>query len=99
MAVTTVGYGDITCYSMNEVFFQLLILIIGIIGYSWVVSFVSNYIVKRNQKSIDFDKKKQILDEIRISHTNLPDELYDRILRYLKFKNFQEKKFKNIIFD
>ena len=99
MAITTVGYGDITCYSMNEVFFQLLILIIGIIGYSWVVSFVSNYIIKINEKSVDFNKKKEILDEIRISHANFPDDLYDRILRYLKFKNFQEKKFKNIIFD
>ena len=99
MAVTTVGYGDITCYCMNEIFFQLFILIIGIIGYSYVVSFVSNYIVKINEKSVDFEKKKEILDEIRLSHPNLPDELYDRILRYLKFKNFQEKKLINIIFD
>ena len=99
MAVTTVGYGDITCYSLNEIIFQLFILIIGIIGYSYVVSFVSNYIVKINEKSVDFEKKKEILDEIRISHPNLPDELYDRILRYLKFKNYQEKKLINIIFD
>ena len=61
MAVTTVGYGDITCYSMNEIFFQLFILIIGIIGYSYVVSFVSNYIVKINEKSVEFEKKKKIL--------------------------------------
>ena len=99
MAVTTVGYGDITCYSMNEIIFQLFILIIGIIGYSYVVSYVSNYIVKINEKSVEFDKRKEILDEIRISHPNLSDELYDRILRYLKFKNFQEKKLMNIIFD
>ena len=42
MAVTTVGYGDITSYSIKERIFQLFILIIGIIGYSWVVSVVSN---------------------------------------------------------
>ena len=99
MAVTTVGYGDITCYSLNETIFQLLILIIGIIGYSLVISLISNYIKKINEKSVDFEQKKDILDEIRISYKNLPDELYDRILRYLKFKNFEEKKFKNIIFD
>ena len=98
MAVTTVGYGDITCYSMNEIIFQLFILIIGIIGYSYVVSFVSNYIAKINEKSVDFEKRKEILDEIRISHPNLPDELYDRIIRYLKFKNFEQKKIVNTIF-
>ena len=99
MAITKVGYGDINCYSMNEIIFQLFILIIGIIGYSYVVSYVSNYIVKINEKTVEFDKRKEILDEIRISHPNLSDELYDRILRYLKFKNFQEKKLMNIIFD
>ena len=49
--------------------------------------------------SADFETKKSILDEIKVNNPNLPDELYDRILRYLKFKNFQEKKLKEIIFD
>ena len=99
MAITTVGYGDITCYSLYERIYQLLILVIGILAYSLVISFVSNHIKKINEKSVDFEKKKNILDEIKISHSNFPDELYDRILRYLKFKHFHEKQFKNIIFD
>ena len=99
MAVTTVGYGDITSYSLNERIFQLFILIIGIIGYSWVVSVISNYIKKINEKSIDFQKKLLIIDDIKRNNPNLPDDLYDRILKHLKFKNFYEKKMKNIIFD
>ena len=99
MAVTTVGYGDITCYSLSETIFQLFILNIGIIGYSFIVSFLSNYIQKINEKSVDFEKRKSILDEIRRSNPNFPVPLYDRIIRYLKFKNFHEKKLKNIIFD
>ncbi len=39
------------------------------------------------------------MDEIRLSNQNLPDELYDKILRHLKFKYYHEKKYKNIIFD
>ena len=99
MAVTTVGYGDITSYSLNERIFQLFILIIGIIGYSWVVSVISNYIKKINEKSIDFQKKLLIIDDIKRNNPNLPDDLYDRILKHLKFKNFYEKKMKNIIFE
>ena len=98
-ALTTVGYGDITCYSFYERIFQLLLLIIGIIAYSWLVSSFSNYIKKINEMSADFETKKSILDEIKVNNPNMPDELYDRILRYLKFKNFQEKKLKDIIFD
>ena len=99
MAITTVGYGDITCYSFCERIFQLFILLVGISAYSWSVTSFSNYIKKINEKSADFERKKQILDEIKRNNQNLPDELYDKILRFLKFKNFHEKKLKNIIFD
>ena len=99
MALTTVGYGDITCYSLAEIIFQILLLVVGIMAYSWLVSSFSNYIQKLNEKSVDFEKKKSILDEIKLNNPNLPDKLYERILRYLKFKNFHEKKLKNIIFD
>ena len=99
MAMTTVGYGDITCYSFSERIYQLLILIIGILAYSWAVTSFSNYIKKINEKSADFEHKKSILDEIKLTNQNLPDELYDKILRFLKFKNFNEKKLKSIIFD
>ena len=99
MALTTVGYGDITCYSLIERIFQILLLVIGIMAYSWLVSSFSNYIQKLNEKYADFEKRKSVLDEIKVSNPNLPDSLYERILRYLKFKNFHEKKLKNIIFD
>ena len=99
MALTTVGYGDITCYSLSERIFQLLLLVIGIMAYSWLISSFSNYIKKLNERTADFEKKKSILDEIKINNPNLPDSLYERILRYLKFKNFHEKKLKNIIYD
>ena len=99
MALTTVGYGDITCYSMSERVFQLFLLVIGIMAYSWVVSLISNTIKKINERSADYENRKSILDEIKRTHPNLPDDLYERILRYLKFKNFHEKKLKNIVFD
>ena len=99
MALTTVGYGDITCCSFPERIFQVFLLIIGIMAYSWLVSSFSNFIKKINEKSVDFEKKKYILDEIKINNPNLPDDLYDNILRYLKFRHFHEKNIKNIIFD
>jgi hypothetical protein len=99
MALTTVGYGDITCCSFSERIFQVFLLIIGIMAYSWIVSSFSNFIQKLNEKSVDFEKKKSILDEIKVNNPNLPDELYDNIIRYLKFKHFHEKNLKNIIFD
>ena len=83
MTLTTVGYGDITCCSFLERIFQVFLLIIGIMAYSWLVSSFSNFVQKLNEKSADYEKKKSILDEIKINNPNLPDELYDNIIRYL----------------
>ena len=99
MALTTVGYGDITCYSFNEIVYQLFLLIVGIMAYSYAVSLVSNYFQKIGEKSADFTKKKSILNEIRLSNPNIPEELYERILRFLYYKHKHEKKIKNLIFD
>ena len=99
MAITSVGYGDITCYCFYERIFQLFLLVVGILAYSFAVSSFSNYIKKINEKSADFEKKKSILDEIKVNNPNLPVELYEKIIRFLKFKNFHEKKLENIIFD
>ena len=52
-----------------------------------------------NEKSIEFEKRKDILDDIKLNNPNLPDNLYDRILRYLKYKNLREKRDKSIILD
>ena len=98
-ALTTVGYGDITCYSFKERIFQLILLIVGIVAYSWVISYFSNYVKKTNEQSIEYEKRKLILDEIKLTNPNLSNILYDKILRYLKYKRFHENKDKSIILD
>ena len=99
MALTTVGYGDITCYSFHERIYQMFLLVVGIMAYSYAVSAFSNFVQKINDKSADFEKKKSILDEIKLNNPNLPDELYERILKHLIYKNTHEKKVKNVLFD
>ena len=99
MALTTVGYGDITCYSLNERIYQLFLLIVGIMAYSFSVTAISNFVQKINEKSADFSKKMAILEEIKMTNHNMPQELYERILKYLNYKYKHEKKYKNLIFD
>ena len=97
--VTTVGYGDITPSNEGERWFGLIILIVGIIVYSFAVAGISNYIKEIDDKNADYNKKLKILEDIRINYPKLSDDLYDRVFRFLKYKNFNEKKDKNIIID
>ena len=97
--ITTVGYGDITPSNQEERWFGLILLIVGIIVYSFAVAGISNYIKEIDDRNADFNKKLKILEDIRMNHPNLSEDLYDRVFRFLKYKNFNEKKDKNIIID
>ena len=99
VTITTVGYGDITGDSIPEISFQIFLLILGTIAYSFIISFFSNYIIKSNQKSMIFEKKVDILNEIKLNHPNMKDSIYYEVLRTLKNEQLYERKDKHILFD
>jgi len=99
VTITTVGYGDITGDSIPEIIFQDLLLIVGTIAYSFIISYFSNYIIKINQKSMTFEKNLGILQEIKLNHPNMKTSIYKEVLRNLYNEQLYEKKDKHILFD
>ena len=98
--ITSVGYGDISGYSRNEHIFQIFLLNIGIIAYSWLVSSISNYVRENNKDMTYFLSKVQILEEIRMSHPEMDNELYHKIFLYLKtLKLIHKAKDKDQLFE
>ena len=97
--VTSVGYGDITGNSITEFIFQIFLLIIGIIAYSWLISSISNYVKENNQQSEIFDQKISILKEIKLEHPKMTKELYDKIYLHLEYINLSQKKDKSSLID
>ena len=89
--LTTVGYGDISANNGMEKIYGIFILIVGTCAYSWILTYISNYIKKNNEKFIDFEEKMKILSEIKLEYPNLGKGLYERIKRYL---NYNKSKYK-----
>ena len=89
--LTTVGYGDITVTSKYQRLFQIALLIVGTLSYSWLLTYISNYIKKNNEKYIVYEEKVKILEEIKINYPNMSNNLYERISRYL---NYNKSKYK-----
>ena len=98
VTITTVGYGDITGSTVPEISFQIILLILGTIAYSFIISYFSNYIIKLNQKSLNFENKVTILNEIKLNHPNMKYSLYHEVLRNLHNEQFYEKKDKQLLF-
>ena len=98
--LTTVGYGDVSSDSFEEIIFRIFLLAVGIICYSWLISNISNGINKQSYASINFENDAQILESIRQEHRDLPFEIYKEIKKHLEYKHFQQKIYdKNLLID
>ncbi len=96
--LTTVGYGDISTYTCGERIFGGILLLFGIMGYSIALTSVSNYIKKMNSKTEEFENKRKILDEISMNNNCVKKNLYEKVLRHLKYQD-NEKNVNNIIIE
>ena len=91
--ITSVGYGDITCASFTETIYQIIILTIGVIAYSWIVSTIGNYVKNETKAAIKYNNNISILEEIRVAYPKMPFKLYNKIQKHLESVSLQEEKF------
>jgi CRP-like cAMP-binding protein len=90
--VTTVGYGDISTYTLTEKIFGVLLLLVGIFAYSFAVTSVSNYVQKINSKNEEYEKRIEIFQDILKQNPHISSELTEQIFRNLKYQYNTEKK-------
>ena len=98
--LTTVGYGDIVCNSFGERILHILLLAVGSIFYSYIISTIGNYIKNDSHAKIALNNDLNILENIRIAYPNMPFKLYKNIHKFLESKsNSQEKNDVNSLID
>ena len=81
--MTTVGYGDIVCISSYERIFHIILLGIGTILYSFIVSKIGNYLRNESYEQMKLNKDLNILESIRLAYPAMPFKLYSKIQRHL----------------
>ena len=91
--MTSVGYGDIVCISKEETCFQIILLSIGIVAYSWIISTVGDYVKNESRATIKYNKDVAQLEEIRIAYPNMPFKLYNKIHQHLHRSLIQQEKY------
>jgi len=91
--MTSVGYGDIVCISKEETIYQIILLSIGIVAYSWIISTVGDYVKNESRATIKYNKDVLQLEEIRIAYPNMPFKLYNKIHQHLERLVKQQEKY------
>ena len=90
--MTTVGYGDIVCISSIERIFHIILVAIGTIIYTFLVSKIGNYLRDQSHEQAKLINDLNILESIRVSCPTMPFKLYMKIKFHLLNISKQRKK-------
>lgn len=96
--VFSVGYGDVVNSNQIERCYNLFLLIVGLMIYSWTISSISSYYIDGDEKTNEYKRKTALLEEIRVTYDNMPQELFEKIQRYLLYRLNNDKIDCNSIF-
>ena len=91
--LTSVGYGDIVCIGKQETLFQILLLSIGLVAYSWIISTVGDYVKNKSRANLNYNRDMTKLEELRIQYPNMPYKLYNKIQQHIQRILTQSKKY------
>ena len=91
--MTSVGYGDITCISIEETYFQIVLLTIGLVAYSFIISTVGDKVKNQSRANMNYNRDMNKLEEIRIAYPNMPFKLYKKIQQHIQRTLTQSKKY------
>jgi hypothetical protein len=83
--IFTIGYGDIVCRNIYERVYNVLLLMVGILVYSWAVSVLSNFVTSQDERSKKYQKRLGVLKAFKYKY-NIRDDIYNKIARFLKYE-------------
>jgi hypothetical protein len=92
--IFTIGYGDILSANIYERFYNVLLLMVGILVYSYAVSSLSNVIQFQDEKTIKYNKSVEYFERLKLKYS-VPYQLSEKIQRFLKYElkaNKRDKK-------
>jgi hypothetical protein len=89
--ILTVGYGDVTPLNKSERLYTVILMIIGVCLYSCVLSILSSLFEDFQNKERNNKKNFYLLDDLRDIY-HIPNDIYHKVLRYLKYSSIVNSK-------
>jgi Ion channel len=82
--VLTVGYGDISAHNPGEKLFCIVLMVIGVLLFSFATGSLTSMISSRDQTEALLNDKIAVLNQIQLEYSIDPD-LYNKIQRTLQY--------------
>ena len=91
--VTTVGYDYITADTTIDRIYNLFIMSLGVLLYSFAISSLSSIVSTLDRKSEEMNQKLQILNSLK-KEFNLEQGIYDKVRKVIKYDLSRNQKIK-----
>ena len=82
--ITTVGYGDISATNTTERIVACIIMIIGVIAFSFSTGSLSSIIQNVDSRQAAYREQLDVLKELRMKY-HINDSLYMELQAYINF--------------
>ena len=80
--IFSIGYGDITWNNISEIIYNIILMMIGVILFSFAISSLSSLFINMNHKEAKFRNNLDLLDKLNQEY-KLPDLNYNKVKRFL----------------
>jgi hypothetical protein len=80
--ITTVGYGDISAYTIDERILSLILMLFGVVFYSFVIGTLSSVITQMDSRNNKLQTKLSAISSYA-KHSKLPKDLTNRLRKYI----------------
>ena len=84
--ITTVGYGDISATNTEERIVACVIMVIGVIAFSFATGSFSSIIQNVDSRQAEYRKRLDVLKELRMSY-GIDDNLYMELNAFINFQS------------
>ena len=89
--LVTVGYGDITAYSLEEKFLCIILMIVGVISFSFATGALASIITSYDSQEALVKEKISTLNDITIEY-DLDIDLFNKLAKTIKYDHSKKKR-------
>jgi hypothetical protein len=90
MTITTVGYGDIYSGALIEIIYNLMLMLGGVIIYSFAISSLTNIVTNLDMKNAITNNKLVLLKNFK-KEFKIDEEVYNNVRKFIKSEKRQVK--------
>ena len=89
--LVTVGYGDITAYSIEEKCLCIILMVVGVISFSFATGALASIITSYDSKEALLKEKISTLNEITAEY-ELDIDLFNKLAKTIKYDHSKKQR-------